>query len=46
MEAYHLDALVTPTMGPAGLTDLVVGDRYLGISSNAAFSTVAKRAST
>ncbi len=33
MDKFHLDALVAPTMGPACLTDLVVGDHWLGGSS-------------
>jgi amidase len=36
MEQSRLDALVAPTMGPACLTDLVAGDRWLGGSSTAA----------
>ena len=36
MDKLKLDALVAPTMGPACLTDLVVGDRWLGGSSSAA----------
>jgi amidase len=35
MDKSRLDALVAPTMGPACLTDLVVGDRWLGGSSTA-----------
>lgn len=33
MERHNLDALMTPTMGPACLTDLVTGDHWLGGSS-------------
>ena len=36
MEKLGLAALVAPTMGPACLTDLAVGDRFLGESSTAA----------
>jgi amidase len=36
MDRHWLAALVAPTGGPAGLTDLVVGDRWLGASSAAA----------
>jgi amidase len=36
MDKSKLDALVAPTMGPACLTDLVVGDRFLGSSPTAA----------
>jgi amidase len=36
MDKSRLDALVAPTMGPACLTDLVAGDRWLGGSSTAA----------
>jgi amidase len=36
MDKNKLDALVAPTMGPACLTDLVVGDRFLGSSPTAA----------
>jgi amidase len=36
MDQFELDALVAPTLGPASLTDLVVGDRWLGGSSTAA----------
>ncbi len=36
MDKSRLDALVAPTLGPACLTDLVVGDRWLGGSSTAA----------
>ncbi|HZU37923.1 MAG TPA: amidase, partial [Gemmataceae bacterium] len=36
MDKHHLDALVAPTEGPACLTDLVVGDRFLSNSSTAA----------
>lgn len=36
MDKHRLDALVAPTEGPAWLTDLVVGDRFLGSSSTAA----------
>jgi amidase len=36
MDRYGLDALVAPTEGPACLTDLVVGDRWLCTSSTAA----------
>jgi amidase len=30
MDKHELDAVVAPSMGPASLTDLVVGDRWLG----------------
>jgi amidase len=36
MDKLKLDALVAPTMGPACLTDLVVGDRFLGNTSTPA----------
>ncbi len=36
LEKAKVDALIAPTMGPACLTDLVVGDHYLGGSSTAA----------
>ncbi len=36
MEKHKLDALVAPTDGPAWVTDLIVGDRFLGSSSTAA----------
>ncbi len=36
MDRHKLDALVAPTLGPACLTDLVVGDRWLGSTSTAA----------
>ena len=36
MEKQKLDALVAPTLGPACVTDLVNGDRWLGESSTAA----------
>ncbi len=36
MDKNKLDALIAPTMGPACLTDLVVGDRWLGSTSTAA----------
>jgi amidase len=36
MAKHQLDALVAPTEGPAWLTDLVVGDRFLCSSSTAA----------
>jgi amidase len=36
MNEHRLDALVAPTEGPAWVTDLVVGDRFLGASSTAA----------
>src|SRR5207253_8938684 len=36
MDKHQLDALVAPTMGPACLTDLVVGDRFQGNSPTAA----------
>jgi amidase len=36
MDKFKLDALVAPTMGPACLTDPVVGDRFLGTSPTAA----------
>jgi amidase len=36
MTKLNLDAFVAPTMGPACLTDLVVGDRFQGNSSTAA----------
>ena len=34
MDKHKLDALVAPTMGPACLTDLVNGDRWLGGSTS------------
>jgi amidase len=36
MEESKLDALIAPTMGPACVTDLVNGDRFLGGSTTAA----------
>lgn len=36
MDKLELDAIVAPTMGPACLTDLVNGDRWLGGSTTAA----------
>jgi amidase len=36
MDKHKLDAIVAPTMGPACLTDLVNGDRWLGGSTSAA----------
>jgi amidase len=36
MDKHKLDAIVSPTMGPACLTDLVNGDRWLGGSTSAA----------
>ena len=36
MAKHQLDALVSPTEGPACLTDLIVGDRFLCSSSTAA----------
>ena len=30
MDKHRLDALVAPTLGPAWVTDLVNGDRWLG----------------
>jgi amidase len=36
MDQHHLDALIAPTEGPACLTDLVVGDRFLASSTTAA----------
>jgi amidase len=36
LDKHKLDALVAPTEGPAWLTDLVVGDRFLCSSSTAA----------
>jgi amidase len=36
MAKFRLDALVAPTLGPACLTDLVVGDRWRGEASTAA----------
>jgi amidase len=36
MDRYKLDGLVAPTMGPACVTDPVVGDRFLGSSPTAA----------
>jgi amidase len=36
MDKHKLDALVAPSEGPAWLTDLVVGDRFLGSSTTAA----------
>ena len=35
MDKHKLDAIVAPTMGPACLTDLVNGDRWLGGSTSA-----------
>jgi amidase len=36
MDQHRLDALIAPTLGPACLTDLIVGDHWLGGSSTAA----------
>src|SRR5262249_26488092 len=36
MDKHKLDALVAPTLGPACVTDLVNGDRWLGSTSTAA----------
>ncbi len=36
MDKFHLDALVSPTDGPAWMTDLVDGDHFLGGSSQLA----------
>jgi len=36
MDKFRLDALVAPTLSPACLTDLVVGDRWRGDASTAA----------
>lgn len=36
LNAYTLDALITPTGGPAWTTDYVAGDRFLGGSSSSA----------
>jgi amidase len=36
MDKHMLDALVAPTMGPAGVTDPLFGDRFMGGSSTAA----------
>ena len=36
MAEHKLDALVAPSEGPAWLTDLVVGDRFLASSTTAA----------
>ncbi len=36
MDKHRIDALIAPTEGPACLTDLVVGDRFLSSSSQAA----------
>lgn len=36
MDKFKLDALIAPTLGPACLTDLVVGDRWRGEASTAA----------
>jgi len=36
MGAHNLDAIVAPTGGPAWVTDLVTGDRFLGSSSSPA----------
>lgn len=36
MDEHSLDALVAPTLGPACMTDLVNGDRWLGGSTSAA----------
>jgi amidase len=35
MDKHKLDALVAPTLGPACVTDLVNGDRWLGDASTA-----------
>jgi amidase len=34
LEAYHLDALIAPTRGPAWMTDHINGDQSSGISSS------------
>jgi len=36
MDRHKLDALVSPTDGPAWMTDLITGDHYIGGSSTAA----------
>jgi amidase len=36
MDKHNLDALVAPTEGPAWLTDLLLGDHFIGGSSTAA----------
>jgi amidase len=36
MDKHKLDAIVAPTTGPAGLTDLILGDHGVGGSSTAA----------
>jgi amidase len=36
MEKHNLDALIAPTDGPAWMTDLVVGDHFIGGSSQLA----------
>ena len=36
MERYRLDAIIVPTTGPAGVTDLLYGDRGVGGSSTIA----------
>jgi amidase len=36
MDKFKLDAIIAPTMGPACMTDLVNGDRWLGGSSTPA----------
>jgi amidase len=36
MNTFKLDALVAPTEGPAWLTDLILGDHFIGGSSTAA----------
>ncbi len=36
MDKHQLDAIIAPTMGPACMTDLVNGDRWLGGSTSAA----------
>ena len=36
MDKFKLDALVAPTDGPAWMTDLVIGDHFIGGSSTAA----------
>lgn len=36
MDEHRLDALIAPTEGPAWVTDLITGDRFLGGSSSAA----------
>ena len=39
MDKYELDAIISPTGGPAWKTDLINGDSYhIGSSSNAAWS--------